>query len=194
MTGTKAEIRRAALQRRDGIDDETRAAFALRLAAVGPRLALDFAGTGNPPVTSAFSAIGSEPDPLPLMQALHAVDVPVMLPVDWSHGTSLVYRRWLPGDPLAAGPLGIGEPLPEAPETAPDVLFIPLVAFDRRGGRLGYGAGNVDITLRGLRSRKPVLVIGVAFGVQEEPDIPSESHDEPVDIIVTDHDILRCRP
>jgi 5-formyltetrahydrofolate cyclo-ligase len=193
MSSTKAELRNFALKRRDAIDREARAHFASRLAVVGPRLVLEFSPASDSRVTSFFSTIGSEPDTRPLATALHAAGVPLVLPVDWSHGTPLLFRRWVPGNRLAVGPLGIAEPLQDAPELEPDVLFVPLAAFDRRGHRLGYGAGNVDRTLRALRVRKTVRVIGVAYAVQEELFIPNEPHDEPVDLVVTDHDILICQ-
>ncbi len=193
MFETKAELRNAALKQRDAIDQEGRARFAARLASVGPRLIRELSPHGERLVTSFYSAIGSEPDPMALALALHAADVPLVLPVDWSHGSELVYRRWVPGDRLASGPLGIVEPLPDAPELDPDILFVPLVAFDRRGHRIGYGAGNLDRTLGTLRARRTIRVIGIAYAVQEEPFIPSEPHDEPVDLVVTDRDILRIR-
>lgn len=193
MSPPKSELRISALQRRDGLGDEARSGFASRLASVGPRLVLEFSPAGGKLVTSLYSPIGSEPDPMPLAAALHAADVQLVLPVDWSHGSPLIFRRWIPGDRLAVGPLGIAEPLPDAPELEPDVLVLPLVAFDRRGQRIGYGAGNYDQTLRALRRRKAVRVIGVAYAMQEELFIPNEPHDEPVDLVVTDRDTLVCR-
>ena len=188
----KAALRNDVLKRRDAVDVAARLDFALRLAEVAPRLVFDFPGDGKPPVTALYSAIGSEADMMPLALALHAANVPLVLPVDWSSGTPLIYRRWRPGEPLAPGPLGIAEPDETAPEMEPDVLLVPLAAYDRGGRRLGYGAGNVDRTLTALRGRKPVRVLGVAYRLQEEPLIPSEPHDEPVDLVLTDRDILVC--
>lgn len=188
---TKAEIRNDALKRRDGIGPELRAAFALRLATLAPQLIREFAPARNP-VVSLFSSIGSEPDTMPMATALDTQRVSLALPVDWSPGTPLVYRRWQPEDRLAAGPLGIAEPLDAAPECVPDVVFTPLAAFDRRGHRVGYGAGNVDCTLAALRARKTIFVIGVAYTVQEELLVPSEPHDEPLDLIVTERDVVNC--
>ena len=144
-------------------------------------------------MTAVFSPIGSEPDATALAAALHATGVRLVLPVDLSHGSALIFRRWSPGDRLAFGPLGIAEPLPDAPELEPDVLVVPLIAFDRRGHRIGYGAGNYDRTLAALRKRKQVRVIGVAYAVQEEPVIPNEPHDEPVDLVLTERNVLLCQ-
>lgn len=192
MAPTKAELRASALRVRDGVDRAARGVFAARLADVGLSLVLEAAPGGRRPVVSVFSAIGSEPDAADLAAALHAGDVEVALPVDWSHGAPLTFRRWMPGDRLAAGPLGIHEPLPDAPELEPDVLFIPLLAFDRRGHRVGYGAGNVDHTLAELRARKAVRAIGVAYAIQEVPLVPNAPHDEPVDTVVTDREVIAC--
>lgn len=188
---TKAELRVHGLKRRDAIDPEARARFASRLALVIPGLVLDVAlPGGRVPVTALYTAIGSEPETGPLAAALRARDVPLVLPVDWSHGGPLIYRRWEPGDPLAAGPLGIGEPLPDAPERDPEVMVVPVVGFDRRGIRIGYGAGNLDRTITRLRARGPVRVIGVGYAVQEEAHIPNDPHDEPLDVVVTDGDVV----
>lgn len=193
MPATKAEVRKGALQRRDGLDLEIRAEFASRLAIVGPTLVTSFGPSDATRVTTLFSSIGSEPDTRPLAEALRAMNVPLALPVDWSHGTSLIFRQWTPGDRLTIGPLGIAEPMPNAPELDPDVMFIPVIAFDRRGHRIGYGAGNVDQTLRGLRKRKAVRVVGVAYATQEQDLVPSDVHDEPVDLVITDREIITCR-
>ena len=193
MSSSKAELRSSALQRRNDIGLDVRADFASRLALIGPPLVLECLPSVGKPVTAVFSPIGSEPDARPLVSALHAAGVPLALPVDLSHGSALIFRRWTPGDRLAVGPLGIAEPLSDAAELEPDVLVMPLIAFDRRGHRLGYGAGNYDRTLAALRRRKQVRVIGIAYAIQEERMIPNEPHDEPVDLIVTDRSVLLCQ-
>ena len=189
----KAELRNDALQRRNALRFDVRAYFAARLAVVGPPLVLECLPSIGKPVTAVFSPIGSEPDVRPLASALHAAGVPLVLPVDLSHGSPLIFRRWAPGDRLAVGPLGIAEPLRDALELDPDVIVVPLIAFDRRGHRIGYGAGNWDRTLVALRRRKQVRVIGVAYAIQEERLIPNEPHDEPVDLILTDRNVLLCQ-
>ena len=192
-SSSKVELRSIALQRRNELGLDVRAGFASRLAIVGPPLVLECLPSVGKPVTAVFSPIGSEPDARPLALALHAAGVPLVLPVDLSHGSPLIFRRWAPGDRLAAGPLGIAEPLRDAAELDPDVLIVPLIAFDRRGYRIGYGAGNYDRTLAALRRRKQIRVIGVAYAIQEESAIPNEPHDEPVDLIVTDRNVLLCQ-
>jgi 5-formyltetrahydrofolate cyclo-ligase len=189
MVAGKAELRIQARHRRDSVGADLREVLAVRLAEAGARIV----GEQSPvesPVVSLYSAIGSEPDPAPLAAALHAAAVRLALPVDWSPGTPLVYRQWKPGDRLAPGPLGIREPLPETPEFEPDILFMPLLAFDRRGQRIGYGAGNVDRTLTQLRAHKRVLAIGAAFSIQEIDEVPTEPQDDPLDLIITEHEII----
>ncbi|MDX7953319.1 5-formyltetrahydrofolate cyclo-ligase [Lichenihabitans sp. Uapishka_5] len=194
MSSYKAEFRKVGLMRRASVSATERAGFAARLAAVGPELVAAFPVDGRPPVVSLFSPINSEPDVGPLAEALMAGGATLVLPVDWSSGTPLLFRGWRPGDRLAAGPLGIAEPLEGAAEHEPDIVFFPAVAFDRRGHRIGYGAGNVDRSLAALRARKPIRVIGIAYAVQEVAEIPNEPHDQAFDQVVTDRDIFDCSP
>ena len=95
------------------------------------------------------------------------------------------------GDKLAAGAMGIMEPVAKAPLVEPDVLLVPLLAFDSRGYRLGYGAGYYDRTLTELRQRKKILAIGIAYAGQEVPEVPIESHDARLDKIATETKVLK---
>jgi 5-formyltetrahydrofolate cyclo-ligase len=189
---SKADVRTAALARRASVSEQDRHAFAERLAAIGPRIVHDFAPPGERLAVSLFSAIGSEPDLSLLAAALHAAGVVTALPVTVGRTAPLDFRRWSPGDPLRLGPLRVPQPMLEAPPVVPDVLFVPLAAFDRRGHRIGYGGGHYDRTLQELRVKKPVRAIGVAYAVQEELFIPSEEHDEPLDLVLTDRETLLC--
>jgi 5-formyltetrahydrofolate cyclo-ligase len=193
MAFTKAELRAASLAKRAAVPETARDAFAGRLAAIGPRLVHDYAPGNATLVVSLYSAIGSEPDLLPLMRALRFAGVPTALPVTGRPGEKLVFRLWAEGDPLIPGRLGIGEPPPEAPAVDPDVLFVPLAVFDRRGHRIGYGAGHYDRTLAALKARKSICTIGVAYADQEVLFVPSEAHDEPLDLIVTERETLLCK-
>ena len=91
---------------------------------------------------------------------------------------------------MANGRMRIPEPPPEAEIVEPDVLFVPLAAFDRRGHRIGYGAGFYDRTLAALRAKKPIVAIGVAYAAQEVLFVPNDDHDEPLDMIVTEKDTI----
>ena len=96
----------------------------------------------------------SEINPLPLMRKLADAGAQLALPVVAGKGQPLIMRAWTFGEPLAAGVWGIREPMPDAPEVDPDILIVPLLAFDRRGHRLGYGAGYYDMTLAALRAQE----------------------------------------
>lgn len=190
----KAEVRHAALARRAAVSAVERAAFAGRLGAMGPRLVADYAPPNATLIVALFQPIGTEPDPGPLAEALALAGVPLALPVAGPRGEALVFRRWSPGEPTLVGRYGIPEPVASAAAVDPDVLFVPLAAFDRRGHRIGTGAGYYDRTLSALRARKRIKAIGLAFAVQEELFIPSEDHDEPLDLVLTDRETLICEP
>ena len=107
-------------------------------------------------------------------------------------GPSLTFRKWSPGTPLERGKFGLQEPGEAHPELLPNLVLVPLLAFDRKGNRLGYGAGYYDAALRKLRRPGPVIAIGVGFDEQEFPDIPHEPQDEPLDMILTPSRIIAC--
>ena len=91
-------------------------------------------------------------------------------------GQPLTMRAYSFGEPLASGVWGIREPGPDAREVFPDIVIAPLLAFDRSGHRVGYGAGYYDMTITGLRARKPVVAVGIAFAAQE---IAARADDRP---------------
>jgi 5-formyltetrahydrofolate cyclo-ligase len=182
----KAAQRREALARRAALTPQTRAAFAERLAREGLALAQRLA----PAAVSAFHPFRDEPDTLPLLDALAEAGFVTALPVTGRRGESLVFRRWRPGEPTVPGQWRIPEPPPLSPALDPDLLFVPLSAFDRRGHRIGYGAGHYDLSLSLLKAKKPVVAVGVAFAVSEVEAVPAEPHDEPLDFVLTDSELL----
>jgi 5-formyltetrahydrofolate cyclo-ligase len=115
------------------------------------------------------------------------------LPITGARGTPLVFRLWRHGEPTAKGKMGIAEPLPSAAEVDPDVLFVPLAAFDRSGHRIGYGAGFYDRTLEKLRSKKPICAVGIAYANQALAKIPHEAHDQRLDYVLTEQELIDCR-
>jgi 5-formyltetrahydrofolate cyclo-ligase len=144
----------------------------------------------------AFSAAGYFPvhdelDPIPLLEALHAQGLSTALPVV-QPGPDLVFREWRHGTPLKRGKFGLQQPGAEQPELMPDIVLVPLLAFDRKGGRLGYGAGYYDAALRRMRQRSTVTAIGIAFDEQEFPEVPQEPQDEPLDMILTPTRVIAC--
>ncbi len=185
----KAELRAQALARRDAESAECAAAFADRIATVG----LDLTQRLRPRFVSAYYAIRNEPSTLPLLDTLSREGFETALPVTGARHTPLVFRQWRPGEPMSEGKMSIHEPLPEAPEVLPELLFVPLAAFDRAGNRIGYGAGFYDRTLAKLRALKPICAVGIAYACQALPAVPHEAHDERLDYVLTEKELIDCR-
>ena len=178
---SKADLRAAALAKREALSPEQRHAAAEAIAA----RALPFEiATGA--VISGYSPIRNELDPAPLMHKLAGVGARLALPSVTARGHALIFRAWSPGERLMLGALGIPEPSPAAAEVLPDVMLVPLAAFDRLGHRIGYGAGHYDFTFAHLRKIKPVIGVGLAFAVQEIRAIPALSHDVALDYVLTE--------
>lgn len=137
-------------------------------------------------VISGFAPFPDEIDPSGILAKARARGAQMALPVVIKKGERLTFRAWDWGQPLEEGVWGIQVPLASAPVVEPDVLIVPLLGFDHRGGRLGFGGGFYDRTLADLRSKKPVLAVGVAFEVQRVFEIPLEPTDQPLDWIVTE--------
>ena len=137
---------------------------------------------------SGFWPMGEEIDVKPLLAQLHAAGHPVGLPVVVKKGEPLIFRQWHPGLALMSGGFGTEVPPPSAPELEPQVLIVPLLAFDGEGYRLGYGGGFYDRTLDKLRtgSAADPLAIGVAFSAQHVSRVPRDDYDQPLDWIVTE--------
>ena len=178
---SKSDLRAAALAARDGLSAAQRAAAALSLAARGLPFAIAPGG-----IVSGYSPIRSELDPGPLMQRLAAQGARLALPAVTARGRSLTFRAFTAGDRLLLGPLGILEPSPAAAEMIPDIMLVPLAAFDRAGHRIGYGAGHYDHTLAHARKMKPIAAIGVAFAAQEIEAVPALPHDVALDYVLTE--------
>jgi 5-formyltetrahydrofolate cyclo-ligase len=185
---SKSDLRAAGLAARDALSDVHRAAAAVAVAARG----LPFAITPGA-VVSGYSPIRSEIDPVPLMRALAAQGARLALPAVMARGKSLAFRAWSAGDRLMLGPLGILEPSPAAAELIPDIMLVPLAAFDRAGHRIGYGAGHYDYTLAHLRKLKPIVAIGIAFAVQEIEAVPALPHDVALDYVLTETQVFDFR-
>jgi 5-formyltetrahydrofolate cyclo-ligase len=182
----KAALRRNALARRRAAAPELKARLAERLVFEGLRLARLW----MPAVVSGFHPIRDEPDTIALLGALVGEGFDVALPVVTGRETHLDFRLWRPGEPTAPGPMGIPEPLDTSPAVDPDLLFVPLACFDRRGRRIGYGAGFYDRSLDRLRRMKAIRAVGVAYGVCEVASVPYEVHDQLLDAVVTEQETI----
>src|SRR5712672_3177032 len=132
-------------------------------------------------------------NPLPLMRRLAEAGASLALPVVAGRGKPLIMRSYAFGQALNEGVWGIREPQDDAPEVDPDILIVPLAAFDRRGHRIGYGAGYYDMTINGLRSRKPITAIGIAYAAQEVAEVPTTSRDARLDLVLTERDVIDFR-
>lgn len=137
-------------------------------------------------VVSLFLSIGSEVSLVPLMRRLERLGVVVVLPCVVAPATPLVFRRWKEGDPLVTEKFGTKAPAPEAEAFDPDILIVPMLAFDRAGYRLGYGGGFYDRSLEGLRKHKQVTAAGVAYSAQEMDVVPRGKFDQPLDWVITE--------
>jgi 5-formyltetrahydrofolate cyclo-ligase len=184
----KAELRREAIARRDAMPAETRAAAAEAIAArafpieVRPRK-----------IVSGFMPLKSEINPLPLMKALAGTGARLALPVIAGRGKPLIMRSWKFDEPLDHGQWGIREPKANAAEVEPDIILVPLLAFDRTGHRIGYGAGYYDLTIAALRGRKPIVAIGLALAAQEVPEVPATPRDARLDLVLTEREVIDLR-
>ena len=178
---SKADLRSAALAARDALSGAQRAAAAQAVAKRGLPFAI-----GRETIVSGYAPIRSEIDPTPLMHAIAVLGAQLALPAVTARGQALTFRAWSPNDRMVLGPLGIPEPSPAAPEVIPDIMLVPLAAFDRLGHRIGYGAGHYDYTFAHLRKIKAVRGVGVAFAVQEIKAVPALSHDVALDYVLTE--------
>ena len=184
----KAALRREALARRDALvpDARTRAA---ETAAARPFPIAFKPGT----IVSGFMPLKTEINPLPLMHKLAAAGAQLALPVVAGRGKPLIMRAFAFGDALNSGQWGIKEPKPEAGEVAPDILLVPLLAFDRQGHRIGYGAGYYDMTIAALRAKKLAIACGIAYAAQEVDAVPVTPRDARLDLVLTEREVLDFR-
>jgi 5-formyltetrahydrofolate cyclo-ligase len=189
MSLFKPALRARALARRADTSIEAAAAYAAHLATEGLALVMRM----RPGVVAAYFPLAGEPSTLPLLENLANAGVKTALPVTGRRGTPLVFRLWRPGELTRQGRMAIIEPLPAAPEAVPDLLFVPLAAFDREGHRIGYGAGFYDRSLAVLRAKRPICAVGVAYASQEFEKVPHEEHDESLDYVLTERELICCR-
>ncbi|HWX05507.1 MAG TPA: 5-formyltetrahydrofolate cyclo-ligase [Bradyrhizobium sp.] len=178
---SKSSLRTAALAARDALSDAQRAAAGEALARRGLPFEIKSGA-----VVAGYSPIRGEIDPAPLMRKLAGEGARLALPVITARGKSLIFRTWNPRDRLLPGPLGILEPSPAAAEIHPDIVLVPLAAFDRAGHRIGYGAGHYDRTLAQLHKSKGFAAIGLAFSGQEVATVPALQHDVALDYVLTE--------
>lgn len=176
----KAAARKAAFARRKLAREADNGAGAGLLSSV-------LAGFRGVPL-AGYMPIRTEISPLPAMEEA-AAHGPVGVPVIEAAGQPLSFHSWTPGTAMEPGAFGALIPASGAALT-PQILIVPLVAFTRQGDRLGYGGGFYDRTLEKLRRAGPAMAIGFAYGAQEATDLPMEPTDQPLDMIVTEVEII----
>jgi 5-formyltetrahydrofolate cyclo-ligase len=143
-------------------------------------------------VVSAFAPMPDELRIWPLLRRLQGDRFQLALPVMQGKGRPLLFRAWKPGDAMDSGVWGIAEPRTDKPAVEPDIVLVPLLAFDRSGWRLGYGGGFYDRTLQGLRARKQVVAVGLAYDGQEVEVIPRLDYDQRLDWVLTPSGPRKC--
>jgi 5-formyltetrahydrofolate cyclo-ligase len=143
-------------------------------------------------VVSGFSSLPDEFRAWPLLRRLHAESHALAMPVMQGKSLPLVFRAWAPGDVMDKAVWGIAEPKADKPLLEPDIVLVPLLAFDIAGRRLGYGGGYYDRTLRGLRARKAIVAVGLAYDEQQVDDVPHLDYDERLDWVLRPSGPLRC--
>lgn len=142
-------------------------------------------------VFAGYYPMGDELDVRPAMVALHRLGILQCLPEVTAKDRPLRFRAWSPGEELEQGTLGTLHPLTAAPLMRPDIVLVPLLAFDGRGHRLGWGGGYYDRTLELLRKTGKVTAIGVGYSAQEVDVLPTGDYDQPVDWIITEKQALK---
>lgn len=145
-------------------------------------------------IISGYHPVGMEADVIPLMKKLHAEDgKKICLPVMQEEKKPMIFREYSPGDVLCLDKTyrRVLEPLANCKILEPEIMILPLVAFDRNGGRLGYGRGYYDITLANLRQEnKKIIAVGVGYSFQLFDKIPTENFDQKLDYAITEKEFL----
>ena len=185
----KAELRKQALARRDAIDPLSRIEMSLAVAEFAAPHIIFEPGT----IIAGFLPIRSEIDLRPLMDILRQKGARLCLPVVMDK-TTIVFRELVRGAALVDTGFGTSGPGPDATILDPQILLMPLSAYDGQGNRIGYGAGHYDRAISRLLAKDiQPHCIGFAFSVQEVDDVPHEDHDVPLDAIVTEKGFHRFR-
>ncbi len=144
---------------------------------------------------SAYWPMGDEIDPRPTLYALVERGHPIGLPVMPGKDQPLTFRAWHPEDTLADGGFGTRIPPEDHAPVVPEILLVPMLAFDRRGYRLGYGGGFYDRTLENLRARNPrTTAIGIVYAGQEIDRVPTDAHDQRLDRIISEQGPIPLDP
>ena len=189
----KYHLRTAAKASRDAaakdLGDEGIRGFFEHLLGTWSQVSEPFGGVEC--ILAGYWPFGSEMDVRPPLVALDRTGVMLTLPEVVAKDRPLRFRAWRPEEALVEGPHGTFHPLNTAPLMRPDVLLVPLLAFDRSGYRLGWGGGYYDRTLQLLRKTGECVAIGVAYSAQEVDELPRDEYDQPLDWVITEQQAIK---
>jgi len=191
----KSALRSLAKERRkDAVlaaGDNARDRFTANMQGLGAQIGIDASS-----IIAGYWAMADELDVMPALTGLSETHgARCSLPVVIKNDAPLIFRQWQPDTELESGGFGTHHPVPESPRLTPDIVLVPLLAFDKSGYRLGWGGGFYDRTLAILRSEnKNVVAIGTAYAGQEMDAVVRDEYDQPVDWIVTEKSVCRVSP
>lgn len=145
-------------------------------------------------IVAGYVPIGSEIDPRPLMSELVLLGWQTAFPrtPPRQQAGTLAFHQCPVGGPFQPSPWRVPQPGPDTPIVRPDLILVPLLGFDRSGGRVGQGQGHYDRCLQALRPEAPLVAVGLAFAIQEVTALPLEPHDQSLDWIVTEKAAYRA--
>lgn len=187
LDAEKAALRKAVFARRK----EAHLSGGSAAAAAATRF-LETVAVAEGEEVAGYRPIRTEIDPTPLMRALYERGAALSVPVIVAAGAPLSFRRWTPDCAMTAGPFGAEIPA-EGEMVSPSLFITPLVAFDRAGGRLGYGGGFYDRTFAEARAARAIRAVGFAYAAQEVAQTPAAPTDQRLDLIITEDAAIRTR-
>ncbi len=187
IAATKARLRGRALKKRKALFAQD----AGRAAIVAAERGLAFLAERHAGVAAGYYPVNSELSPLPLMAALAKKGWKTALPVVVADNAPLQFAAWREGEELERGVHSIPCPVEGAPQLVPDIVVVPVLAFDRGGYRLGYGGGYYDRTLQSLRGKGKCIAIGLAFAGQMVDEVPHESFDQRLDLVLCEDGLIK---
>lgn len=194
LADEKAELRRRCYARRQAIKSKAAAAAANEVAGqVAAEIDFSNITLTRDTAVSAYWPLPGELDPRPALRALATRGASLALPRVIGDGQPLAFHLWRHEDRLVEGRFKVMEPAAEAPIATPNFLLVPLLAFDSGCRRLGHGKGYYDRTLQTLKANDPAtLAVGVAFAVQEVERVPTDDHDQTLDMVITERGVFRA--
>jgi 5-formyltetrahydrofolate cyclo-ligase len=193
LSAEKSLLRASCYARRSAVGAKAAAAAANEVAGrAASEIDLSALAITPDTVVSAYWPLAGELDPRPALKALGGRGAKLALPRVVGPGQPLAFHLWRPDDPLIEGRFRVMEPAADSPQATPDILLVPLLAFDSACRRLGHGKGYYDRTLAKLRRATPgPIAIGVAFAAQEVARVPTNEHDQTLDMVITEQGVRK---